>query len=408
MVETISAAVSPALAHIIERPRLIARLEEGGGSRVSVFAAPAGYGKTTLARQWAERQSCPVAWYRTNRASGDVALLAVQFDELLASLAPELPREPGKVAAIASVNPSPKPLGRALVRTFGPIAEDILIIVDEWEAAETPEADELLSMLVDGIGIRFVITTRDRPEWFAPRLEIYGEGLEIGVDELRMTDEEAAQVLAAAGAESGRARVMRTAAGWPAVLGLAAMSGEVDFSADGLISHTLDEFLAGELLSAAAAETQEALTLLAVAAIVDIGRAGQLLGDDAAAVVVAEASARGLVAVTDGTALFFHPLLRDLLIRRFTEIDAETRAPLLLRCRQLLDCGLWDEALSVGELSQDASFISDAIGVALDDLLAAGRASSLERWVDAARAAGVEGGLIDYAEAELRLRQGEL
>ena len=230
MVETISTAVSPALAHIIERPRLIERLEEDGGSRVSMFAAPAGYGKTTLARQWGERQSCPVVWYRTNRASGDVALLAVQFDELFASLAPELPRDPGKVAAIAAANPSPSPLGRALIRTFEAISTDILVIVDEWEAAVTPESDELLSMIVDGIPVRWVITTRERPDWFKPRKKIYGEGLEIGVDELRMTDEEAAQVLAAAGAVAGRARVMRTAGGWPAVLGLAAMSGEVDFS----------------------------------------------------------------------------------------------------------------------------------------------------------------------------------
>src|SRR5579862_1269246 len=107
MVETITPTVSPAIAHIIERPRLIARLEEDGGSRVAMFAAPAGYGKTTLARQWGERQDCPVVWYRTNRASGDIALLAVQFDELLASLAPELPCDPGKVAAIAAANPSP-------------------------------------------------------------------------------------------------------------------------------------------------------------------------------------------------------------------------------------------------------------------------------------------------------------
>src|SRR5436305_382432 len=126
MVETITAAASPALDHIIERPRLIARLEEGGGARVTVLAAPAGYGKTTLARQWSKRQSGPVAWYRTTRASGDVALLAVQLDELLASLAPDLPREPGKVASIASVNPSPKPLGRAIVQTFKPLRQDVL------------------------------------------------------------------------------------------------------------------------------------------------------------------------------------------------------------------------------------------------------------------------------------------
>ena len=49
------------IAHIIERPRLIERLEEDGGSRVAVFAAPAGYGKTTLLAQWAERRRTRVA-----------------------------------------------------------------------------------------------------------------------------------------------------------------------------------------------------------------------------------------------------------------------------------------------------------------------------------------------------------
>ena len=406
MVETITPSVSPALAHIIERPRLIERLEEGGGSRVSMFAAPAGYGKTTLARQWGERQDCPVVWYRTNRASGDVALLAVQFDELFAALAPELPRDPGKVAAIAAANPSPSPLGRALVRTFAAITEEVLVIVDEWEAAETPESDELLSMLVDGIGIRWVITTRERPDWFTPRRKIYGESLEIGVDELRMTDEEAARVLQAAGAVSGRARVMRTADGWPAVLGLAAMSGEVDFSSDRLLSHTLDEFLVDELLATARPETQEALTLLAVSSIVDIGRAELLLGEASAREAISNASVHGLLAVSEHISLFFHPLLRDLVIRRFTELSAEERVPLLARCQQLLEHRLWDEALSVGEHSLDAEFIADAIAVALDDLLAAGRTSSLDRWVTTARKAGVEGGPIDYAEAELRLRQG--
>jgi DNA-binding NarL/FixJ family response regulator len=44
----------------------------------------------------------------------------------------------------------------------------------------------------------------------------------------------------------------------------------------------------------------------------------------------------------------------------------------------------------------------------LDDLLAAGRTSSLRRWVAAARSAGAEGGLIDYAESEALLRSSEL
>jgi LuxR family maltose regulon positive regulatory protein len=406
MVETITAAASPALDHIIERPRLIARLDEGGGARVSVLAAPAGYGKTTLARQWSQRQAGPVGWYRTTRASGDVALLAVQLDELLASIAPGVPHEPAKVPTIASVNPSPKPLGRAILRSFESLTQDVLLVVDEWEAAGTDEAEELLSMLVDGLEIRFMITTRTRPEWFTPRLEVYGEGREIGVDELTMNDREATRVLAALGEVAGRARLMRTAGGWPAVLGLAAMSGDVDFTSSRLLSHTLYEFLASELLASAAKETQTALMLLAVAAASDRDVATTLLGARADA-VLKDAVGRGLVAVTERKSLSLHPLLRDLLIGRFREAESETRDALLSQARRLFPVRKWDEALSVAEIANDAAFVTEAIAAALDDLLAAGRTSSLERWVAAARASGTEDGLIDYAEGEVLLRRGE-
>jgi LuxR family transcriptional regulator, maltose regulon positive regulatory protein len=407
MVETIKTAASPALEHIIERPRLIARLGEGGGSRISVLAAPAGYGKTTLARQWSQRQESPVAWYRTTRASGDVALLAVQLDDLFASIAPELPREPGKVAAMASVNPSPKPLGRAILRTFEALSRNVLLVVDEWEAAGTSEAEELLSMIVEGLPIRFLITTRTRPEWFTPRLQVYREGLEIGPNELAMTDEEAARVLTAVGAVAGRARLMRTAEGWPAVLGLAAMSGDVDLTSSRLLSHTLYEFLASELLAAAPDETQDALMLLAVASVTDVDAARALLGSGADA-VLEEAVAHGLAAVTEGTSLSLHPLLRELLIQRFGKADSAQGDALLSSFRRLLAAQRWDEALCVAEVARDAAFATEALGAALDDLLAAGRTSSLERWIAAARASGAEGGLIDYAESEALLRADEL
>ncbi|HZT54131.1 MAG TPA: LuxR C-terminal-related transcriptional regulator, partial [Gaiellaceae bacterium] len=337
---------------------------------------------------------------------GDVALLAVQLDELLASIAPDVPREPRRVASIASVNPSPAPLGRAIVQTFRPLTRDVLLVVDEWEAAGTAEAEQLLSLLVEGLDIRFLITSRARPEWLAPRLEVYGEALEIGADELAMTDEEAAEVLAAAGAVAGRARLMRTANGWPAVLGLAAMSGDVDFTASRLLSHTLYEFLAGELLAGAGAETQEALLLLAVASVQDVEGASLLLGERSDE-LLDDAVARGLLAITERT-LSLHPLLRELLLRRFAAAAASSRARILSRCRALFAGRRWDEALCVAEAARDPRFVADALGAALDDLLAAGRTSSLERWVAAARAAGADGGLIDYAESELLLRRAEL
>ena len=313
MVETITPVVSPALAHIIERPRLIERLEEGGGSRVSMFAAPAGYGEDNARPPMgrAAGLSCRLVpdepRLRRRGAAGGAVRRALRGACARAPARSEEGRgdRGGESEPRALLGLRPRPRG------FGAISPDILVIVDEWEAAETPESDELLSMLVDGIPVRWVITTRERPNWFRSRKKIYGEGREIGVDELRMTDEEAVQVLAAAGAETGRARVIRTAAGWPAVLGLAAMSGEVDLSSVDLASNTLDEYLSSELLASAAPETREALMLLAVSAIVDRGRAEQLLGSDEAKAAIAEAGVRGLIATSERAALFFHPLLRD-------------------------------------------------------------------------------------------------
>jgi DNA-binding NarL/FixJ family response regulator len=112
--------------------------------------------------------------------------------------------------------------------------------------------------------------------------------------------------------------------------------------------------------------------------------------------------------VTDRKVLSLHPLLRDVLIQRFREADAKTREALLSRCRRLLEVRRWDEALSVAEVTRDAAFVTEAIAAALDDFLAAGRTSSLQRWVAAARAARAEGGLIDYAESEALFRGDEL
>ena len=397
---------SPALEHIIERPRLIARLEAASNRRVTTLVAPAGYGKTVLARQWSELQSGPVAWCRTTRASGDIALLAVQLDEALASIAPDVPREPKMVASIASANPSAKPLGRALVQTFAPLSRDVLLVVDEWEAAGTDEADELMSILVDGLDIRFLVTSRTRPAWFGPRMELHGDGLEVTMDELAMTGVEAAEVLDGSEAVAGRARLMQAADGWPVVLGLAAMSRDIDLTSSRLLSHTLYEFIAGELVARAAPETQEALMLFAVAGVSEVSSAQIALGTSTDA-VLSDAVNCGLLSVTDHKSLGLHPLLREFLVQRFLEADAAARAQVLTRCRNLLSGRLWDEALNAAETTREPAFAEEAIGAALDDLLAAGRTRSLERWVTAGRAAGAAGGVIDYAESEALLRGGE-
>jgi LuxR family maltose regulon positive regulatory protein len=407
MVDTITPAVSPALEHIIERPRLIAKLTEGGGARVTVFAAPAGYGKTTLARQWSERQAGPVPWYRTTRASGDVALLAVQLDELLASVAPHLPREPHKVAAIASVNPSAEPLARAIVRTFTPLTQDVLLVVDEWEAAGTDEAEELVSLLVDGLDIRFLITSRTRPEWFTPRLEVYGEGLEIGKDELAMTDEEAADVLFYVRGQGVSTDVRALAEGWPAVLGLAAMHARTGSRTEPavLLPDALYEYLARELIDAAEPAVRDAVTVAALTAVPDLETARLLLGSGADRALTA-AHERGLATLDKARRISIHPLLRRVLLERVeSEPDPGGRFGAVLE--RILEHRLWNEAHAVADLVALPEFVPQALELALPDLLREGRLTTIRKWIEIGRTANAPAGLLDYAESELSLRSGE-
>ncbi len=73
-------AVAAARRRIIRRPRLTSMLDEST-ARIRMLIAPAGYGKTTLAREWLGEDERRDVWYRGGPASADVAALAAGIAE---------------------------------------------------------------------------------------------------------------------------------------------------------------------------------------------------------------------------------------------------------------------------------------------------------------------------------------
>src|SRR3954452_12048567 len=69
-------------SYIIKRPGLTKLLDESE-ARIILLCAPAGYGKTTLAREWIATRSEPVAWYRGGAEMLDVAAVAQSLSEVL-------------------------------------------------------------------------------------------------------------------------------------------------------------------------------------------------------------------------------------------------------------------------------------------------------------------------------------
>ena len=66
--------VPPLRAQLIQRPRLVERLEEGlrQGHRLTLISAPAGFGKTTLVTDW---------WHGRRDTAPPVALTWLSLDE---------------------------------------------------------------------------------------------------------------------------------------------------------------------------------------------------------------------------------------------------------------------------------------------------------------------------------------
>src|SRR5512146_2327168 len=63
----------PRLANVVERKRLLARLNSVGEKKIVWISAPAGSGKTTLVAQWLDSRKLPSIWYQVDEGDADIA-----------------------------------------------------------------------------------------------------------------------------------------------------------------------------------------------------------------------------------------------------------------------------------------------------------------------------------------------
>src|SRR5579864_8523596 len=63
--------IPPLRPHVVSRPRLIERLNEGLHRKLTLISAPAGFGKTTLVSQWLAGCHRPAAWLSLDEGEND-------------------------------------------------------------------------------------------------------------------------------------------------------------------------------------------------------------------------------------------------------------------------------------------------------------------------------------------------
>src|SRR4051812_4338875 len=78
--------IPQARASLVARPALIARLNEGLTRKLTVIAAPAGFGKTTLLSAWIASGSTPAAWISLDARDNDPVRFATYLVAALETL----------------------------------------------------------------------------------------------------------------------------------------------------------------------------------------------------------------------------------------------------------------------------------------------------------------------------------
>ncbi|HSI98559.1 MAG TPA: hypothetical protein VK926_09365, partial [Gaiellaceae bacterium] len=390
---------------IIERPRLYALLDESK-ARVRTLVAPAGYGKTTLAEQWVQRDGRRAAWFTARPSSTDVAALALGLARAATTLVPDCDaRLREHLRALPAPADNVEVLAEILGEDLGSWPADGWLVLDDYhEVARGADAERFVATLVRVSSVRLLIASRQRPSWVTARGILYGEFLELNQTALAMDSAEAAEVLSEEDAQSASGLVA-LANGWPAVIGLAAISGADIDTEVAQVPESLYRFFAEEVYGALEDDVQRGLATLAIAPVIDRDVVTVLLGDSADP-VCAKALDVGIL-VERGAQLELHPLCRSFLEERSAQLGFVPRGESVLGClSHYKDRCDWDAAFELIARHGCTDRLEALLCAALDELLETARLSTIEAWCDLATGSALDAPVFLLAKAETTLRRG--
>jgi len=220
--------VAPATPRLIDRDDLLAALDRTAARKVTIISAPAGSGKTSLLRAWADRpgQSHRLAVVQVQRDQQD----AQQF---WLALLDAVRQASGTASRAEPPAATPDFNGQAMVdRVLSELADHrgrVILVIDDLHELNSPEALTQLTRLLTNLPphMHAVLATRRDLRLRLHQLRLAGELAEIRAADLRFTERETRELLAASGialSQAGAALLHQRTEGWAAGLRLAAIS----------------------------------------------------------------------------------------------------------------------------------------------------------------------------------------
>jgi LuxR family maltose regulon positive regulatory protein len=236
---------------------------------VTIISAPAGSGKTSLVRAWADRpgQRRRLAVLQVKRDQQD----AQQFWlALLDAVRHASAAAAGAEPHAATPDFHAEAMADRVLSDLAGAGGDITLVIDDLHELNSPEALVQLTRLLLSLppNVHAILTTRHDLRLGLHQLRLAGELAEIRVADLRFTERETGELLHATGialSEPGVALLHERTEGWAAGLGLAVISLAGHPDPDRFVAEfsgsdrMVAEYLIAEMLERQPADVQDLL-----------------------------------------------------------------------------------------------------------------------------------------------------
>jgi LuxR family maltose regulon positive regulatory protein len=256
-------------ARFVAREDLVARLDRAVAHKVTIVSAPAGSGKTSLLRAWANRpgRAHRIAFVSVRRDEQDAQLFWLA---LLTAVRDASGRTSDTEPLTATPDFNLRTLVDRVLSELAHLSGRVIVIIDDLHELNSPDALAHLTRLLTNLppNGHAILATRHDLRLGLHQLRLAGELAEIRAADLRFSERETRRLLAASGiglSEAGAALLHQRTEGWAAGLRLAALSlaGHPDperFVAEFSGSdRTVAEYLLGEMLDRQPGEVQDLL-----------------------------------------------------------------------------------------------------------------------------------------------------
>jgi LuxR family maltose regulon positive regulatory protein len=312
----------PQLPAVVERQRLLQRLESVLQHKLTLLCAPPGYGKTTLAAQFAQTLSCPVAWHTIEEPERDVPNLHAKCVSSLAEIVP------GVQSIEFTRSMSVSELAAAVANHLrGAVKRDIVFVLDEVQILSGSSAAELWLRTVATqlpSTCHLILISRTLPDLPLTELIARREVLAISQEALRFTTDEvkdlARTVFGLELLEEQVEELVGKLEGWAAGIVLALQPLPLDLApsmlSGGSGPEALFDALADLMLNAQPPGLRDFLLMSSTLSRLTPELAGSVLEIPNAAEWMAEAQTKNLFLSRVSGGLVYHRLFREFLQRR--------------------------------------------------------------------------------------------